>query len=94
MEKTYRYYGLDTCAATGLCAERCPVGINTGDLVRKLRQNHTEKAKKIASWTGEHFATVTASAKAGLTVASKMHNVLGTNRMRKLTQKSLPTFRA
>ncbi|WP_256384945.1 FAD-binding and (Fe-S)-binding domain-containing protein [Photobacterium toruni] len=86
MEKTYRYYGLDTCAATGLCAERCPVGINTGDLVRKLRQNHTEKAKKIASWTGEHFATVTASAKAGLTVASKMHQVLGTNRMRKLTQ--------
>lgn len=88
MEKTYRYYGLDTCAATGLCAERCPVGINTGDLVRKLRQNHTEKAKKIASWTGEHFATVTASAKAGLTVASKMHKVLGTNRMRKLTQKA------
>ncbi|MEC6816054.1 FAD-binding and (Fe-S)-binding domain-containing protein [Photobacterium toruni] len=86
MEKTYRYYGLDTCAATGLCAERCPVGINTGDLVRKLRQNHTEKAKKIASWTGEHFATVTASAKAGLTVASKVHQVLGTNRMRKLTQ--------
>ncbi|SKA06968.1 FAD-binding and (Fe-S)-binding domain-containing protein [Photobacterium toruni] len=86
MEKTYRYYGLDTCAATGLCAERCPVGINMGDLVRKLRQNHTEKAKKIASWTGEHFATVTASAKAGLTVASKMHQVLGTNRMRKLTQ--------
>lgn len=86
MEKTYRYYGLDTCAATGLCAERCPVGINTGDLVRKLRQNHTEKAKKIALWTGEHFATVTASAKAGLTVASKMHQVLGTNRMRKLTQ--------
>ncbi|MEC6898671.1 FAD-binding and (Fe-S)-binding domain-containing protein [Photobacterium piscicola] len=87
MEKTYRYYGLDTCAATGLCAERCPVGINTGDLVRKLRQNHTEKAKKIASWTGNHFATVTASAKAGLTVANKMHTLLGTNRMHKLTQK-------
>ncbi|WP_416055054.1 FAD-binding and (Fe-S)-binding domain-containing protein [Photobacterium phosphoreum] len=88
MEKTYRYYGLDTCAATGLCAERCPVGINTGDLVRKLRQNHTEKAKKIASWTGDHFATVTASAKAGLTIASQIHKVLGTNKMRKLTQKA------
>lgn len=88
MEKTYRYYGLDTCAATGLCAERCPVGINTGDLVRKLRQNHTEKAKRIASWTGDHFSTVTATAKAGLTVASKMHKVLGTQTMQKLTKKA------
>lgn len=56
--------------------------------MRKLRQNHTEKAKKIASWTGDHFATVTASAKAGLTIASQMHKVLGTNKMRKLTQKA------
>ncbi|WP_373455725.1 FAD-binding and (Fe-S)-binding domain-containing protein [Photobacterium iliopiscarium] len=88
MEKTYRYYGLDTCAGTGLCAERCPVGINTGDLVRKLRQNHTPKAKKIASWTGAHFATVTASAKAGLIVASQMHKVLGTDKMLKLTHKA------
>jgi D-lactate dehydrogenase len=30
----YQYQGIDTCAATGLCAQRCPVGINTGDLVR------------------------------------------------------------
>ncbi|SMY34584.1 putative FAD-linked oxidoreductase [Photobacterium malacitanum] len=88
MEKTYRYYGLDTCAATGLCAERCPVGINTGDLVRKLRQNHTDAAKKIAAWTGEHFGVVSTSAKAGLAIATKMHTVLGTNRMRKLTQKA------
>ncbi|WP_237753699.1 hypothetical protein, partial [Pseudomonas aeruginosa] len=25
----YRYQGIDTCAATGLCAQRCPVNINT-----------------------------------------------------------------
>ena len=37
LEKTFEYQGIDTCAATGLCAERCPVGINTGDLVKKLR---------------------------------------------------------
>lgn len=32
--QTYQYQGLDTCAATGLCAQRCPVGINTGELVK------------------------------------------------------------
>ncbi|ELI9682546.1 FAD-binding oxidoreductase, partial [Vibrio vulnificus] len=33
LEKVFEYQGIDTCAATGLCADRCPVGINTGDLV-------------------------------------------------------------
>jgi len=34
LETAYHYQGIDTCAATGLCAQRCPVGINTGDLVK------------------------------------------------------------
>ncbi|PJJ55801.1 FAD-binding and (Fe-S)-binding domain-containing protein [Compostimonas suwonensis] len=33
----YGYDGVDTCAVDGLCAVACPVGINTGDLVRRLR---------------------------------------------------------
>jgi len=32
----YQYQGVDTCAADGLCSMACPVGINTGDLSRKL----------------------------------------------------------
>src|SRR5690606_7352591 len=32
LERAYQYQGIDSCAATGLCAQRCPVGINTGDL--------------------------------------------------------------
>ncbi len=34
----YPYFGLDTCAADGLCARACPVDINTGDLVKHLRR--------------------------------------------------------
>ncbi|WP_286751449.1 FAD-binding and (Fe-S)-binding domain-containing protein, partial [Pseudomonas sp. UBA2522] len=37
LRDTFQYQGMDTCAATGLCAQRCPVGINTGELVKKLR---------------------------------------------------------
>ena len=33
----YEYSGLETCAVDGLCATDCPVDINTGDLVKRLR---------------------------------------------------------
>lgn len=86
-EKSYDYYGLKTCAATGLCADRCPVGINTGDLVRKLRQNHTKVEIKSAQWVTDHFSGVTTMAKMGLSVADAAHGVLGSQRMKRLSQK-------
>ena len=33
----YGYDGVDTCAVDGMCQTACPVLINTGDLVRRLR---------------------------------------------------------
>ena len=49
IERLYHYHGVETCAATGLCAQRCPVGINTGDLVRKLRGR--EARSTITAWS-------------------------------------------
>lgn len=86
MEKTYRYQGIDTCAATGLCGDRCPVGINTGDLMRKLREGHSDKAKSIANWTADHFSGITKATKLGLGVANGAHTVLGTKNMRAVTK--------
>lgn len=34
----YEYDGVETCAVDGMCKTSCPVDINTGDLVRRLRQ--------------------------------------------------------
>ncbi|WP_150306153.1 FAD-binding and (Fe-S)-binding domain-containing protein [Pseudomonas saliphila] len=55
MERAYQYQGIDTCAATGLCAQRCPVGINTGDLMRKLRGRDATNTR-IADWLTDHFS--------------------------------------
>ncbi|MFT4468504.1 FAD-binding and (Fe-S)-binding domain-containing protein [Arthrobacter sulfonylureivorans] len=33
----FGYEGIDTCAVDGMCQAACPVNINTGDLVRRLR---------------------------------------------------------
>ena len=37
LERDYPYEAVDTCAVDGMCATACPVTINTGDLVRRLR---------------------------------------------------------
>ncbi|MBW3695114.1 FAD-binding oxidoreductase [Vibrio sp. T187] len=85
LEKIFEYQGIDTCAATGLCAERCPVGINTGDLVKKLRIAKYEKFTPIAKWTADHFATTTKLTKAGLKTNQLASKTLGANTVSKLT---------
>lgn len=39
----YDYDGVQTCAVDGMCAIACPVDINTGDLVRRLRAEESSK---------------------------------------------------
>ncbi|MEE1674365.1 FAD-binding and (Fe-S)-binding domain-containing protein [Agarivorans aestuarii] len=77
LEKDFKYQGVDTCAAVGLCADRCPVGINTGDLVRKLREKQYAKHQNIARWTAEHFSSVATMTRLGLGTAALGHKVLG-----------------
>ncbi|MFT6925015.1 MAG: D-lactate dehydrogenase [Psychromonas sp.] len=97
--KVFEYQGLDTCAATGLCAERCPVGINTGDLVKKLRTSKYKKYNSIARWTAEHFTATTKMVNIGLKVNNIAQKTLGdkvvgkvTNGMRKLSGGKTPMW--
>ncbi|MDH4567206.1 FAD-binding oxidoreductase [Pseudomonas sp. BN414] len=76
LERAYQYQGIDTCAATGLCAQRCPVGINTGDLVRKLRAKNAHHAGS-ADWLAGHFAIALSGARLTLRVANGARRVLG-----------------
>ncbi|UXL37974.1 FAD-binding oxidoreductase [Pseudomonas fragi] len=84
LEKAYAYQGIDTCAATGLCAQRCPVGINTGELVKKLRARSAHSVKT-ADWLGNHFATTLQGARFTLHVANGARMLLGAPRMAKIS---------
>lgn len=80
LKARYQYHGVDTCAATGLCAQRCPVGINTGDLVRELRAKqaqHPEIAQRLA----RSFAGAASAARWALSSAELARKVLGAPRM-------------
>ncbi|MNF32536.1 putative FAD-linked oxidoreductase [compost metagenome] len=76
LERDYQYQGIDTCAATGLCAQRCPVGINTGDLVRKLRAR-TATHQGSATWLAEHYATALKGTRLSLMAVNTVRKVFG-----------------
>jgi D-lactate dehydrogenase len=72
LERDYAYAGVDTCAVDGLCVTACPVQINTGTLVKRLRGEQLAKPKDVV-WTtlAKHWqgTTATFSTVMGLTAA-------------------------
>ncbi|UBM25978.1 FAD-binding oxidoreductase [Pseudomonas sp. p1(2021b)] len=82
--RTYQYQGIDTCAATGLCAQRCPVGINTGELVKKLRSQAAEH-NKAADWLADNFHTALRGARLTLAAANGARKLLGAPRLERLS---------
>jgi len=83
----YQYDGLDTCAVDGLCATACPVDINTGSLVKRLRrENHSKFANGLALTIAKNFKPVTSVVKFGINVATGINSVFGANTMTNLTK--------
>ncbi len=84
LEADYAYDGVQTCAVDGMCSTACPVLINTGDLVRRLRAETVNKtAAKGWSYAAKHWSTTTRIAGAALTVADRTPDALivGPNRL-------------
>ncbi|MBC9911908.1 FAD-binding and (Fe-S)-binding domain-containing protein [Chitinophaga varians] len=83
----YQYDVLETCAVDGLCATACPVDINTGDLVKRLRrENHAASANKLALQVAKHFRTVEWAARTAIQVGTSVNQVFGKKAMTHLTK--------
>lgn len=82
----YQYDGLDTCAVDGLCATDCPVEINTGDLVKRLRtEQHGSFSNGLANTLAKNFGFTEWSAKTGLKFAGAVNQFLGEHFLEKTT---------
>ncbi len=88
-QKKYQYYGIDTCATTGMCKTVCPVGINTGAFIleQKPKQNKQVNHIQEIKW-----------AKKKVQIANKTASIIGRNTLHNLTYyihqkiKSFPVY--
>ena len=79
LRRDYKYDGIETCAVDGMCQVACPVSINTGDLVRRLRAENAGAVEQSAwSAAATHWGTVTALGSAALSVADSVPAALVT----------------
>ncbi|MBC7826176.1 MAG: FAD-binding oxidoreductase [Chitinophagaceae bacterium] len=82
----YEYDGMETCAVDGLCATACPVDINTGDLIKRLRrENHSSFANSAALSVAKNFKTVEWAVRSALKLGNGMNKLFGRKTMLKLT---------
>ena len=58
-EKSYDYDGDATCAADGMCQVKCPVKINTGELIKQLRSDELEGGDHPRATKGAMVSSVT-----------------------------------
>ncbi|MCO4294276.1 FAD-binding oxidoreductase [Solitalea sp. MAHUQ-68] len=83
----YQYDGMDTCAVDGMCATACPVDINTGMLIKRLRrENHGEFSNNVALWVAKKIGFVAQIVALGLRAGVRLNKVFGENTTRNITE--------
>ncbi|MEU9292604.1 FAD-binding and (Fe-S)-binding domain-containing protein [Streptomyces sp. NPDC048266] len=69
----YGYDAVDTCAGDSTCKLACPVGIDTGALMREFRhERHSSREERLAALAARNFRAVEASARLAVAAADRI----------------------
>ncbi|MFD3641984.1 FAD-binding and (Fe-S)-binding domain-containing protein [Streptomyces griseus] len=83
----YGYDAVDTCAGDSTCKLACPVGIDTGAMMKGFRhRRHTPREERIAALTAKNFRLVEASARLAVAVADAVGDRVGDRPLGALTR--------
>jgi D-lactate dehydrogenase len=74
----YDYDGIETCATDGSCKAACPVAIDTGTLIKDLREReHGARAQRVALELARRYGVAERAARAGLPLARRLGRLRG-----------------
>jgi len=86
LQEEYQYDGIETCAGDGTCAIPCPIGINTGALIRELRATETTPtADKVALRLAKNWSAVEKVSRASLSATHAFSALFGVKPLTALT---------
>ena len=80
LEKDFKYLGNQTCAGDGLCSTSCPMKINTGELIHKIREAALPQGStgyKIGDFAATHLAGIKSALRPVLSAANAAHSIIG-----------------
>ncbi|MFE6224090.1 FAD-binding and (Fe-S)-binding domain-containing protein [Streptomyces sp. NPDC057854] len=87
--EAYGYDAVDTCAGDSTCKLACPVGIDTGALMKDFRHaRHSPREERIAALAARRFRTVERAARLAVGAADRMGDGL-LERMTGLARKAV-----
>ena len=75
LQHEYEYDAIEMCAGDGTCADVCPIGINTGALIKHFRKmQHSAGAEEVALDVARKWAEVEKLARHGVKAADARAN--------------------
>lgn len=84
--KNYTRSELETCAVDGLCSMDCPVNINTGDLVKRLRkEQHGALGNALSKWVAKRYGMIEWTVCQVLRTTEVIRRMVGKNNVKRLT---------
>ena len=86
LQQEYQYEGIETCAGDGMCSIPCPIGINTGTLIKEFRaRENNPAAEAVALRFAQHWKAVEPLARMSLWGAHAFSSLFGVKPLTALT---------
>jgi D-lactate dehydrogenase len=86
LQREYQYDGIETCAGDGTCSIPCPIGINTGTLIKEFRARENSPAsEQVALTLAKHWKAVEPVARLSLQGAHAISSLFGVKPLTVLT---------
>src|SRR6201991_1659572 len=86
LQREYQYDGIETCAGDGTCAIPCPIGINTGALIKEFRaRENSAAAEAVALRLAQHWKAVERLSRVSLKGANAIYSMFGVKPLTALT---------